>query len=155
MVNPNTEEGLLMSIGELATEHPDNIGLAALDADYFASLSEELKPALLRCMNSGVTVRESERASATTPPPTQTIDACACPRTFSSSSLPTLYVQAPLRFILIVVARACVCVWLCSAPHCTADWPPPPAEPGLQNGLLRLPPRGLRPLCALLLKRPR
>lgn len=110
------EEGLLMSISELATEHPDNICLAALDADYFASLSEELKPALLRCMNSGVTVRESERASAT-PPPTQTIDACACPRTFSSSSLPTLYVQAPLRFILIVAARACVCVWLCSAPH--------------------------------------
>ena len=42
------EEGLLTSIQELASEHPENICLASLDGEYFASLPEELKPALLR-----------------------------------------------------------------------------------------------------------
>ena len=54
------EEGLLMSIQELASEHPENICLASLDSDYFASLPDELKPALLRCMNSGVTNPDSK-----------------------------------------------------------------------------------------------
>lgn len=54
------EEGLLMSIQELASEHPDNICLASLDSEYFSSLPEDLKPALLRCMNSGVTNPDSK-----------------------------------------------------------------------------------------------
>eukprot|EP01043_Picozoa_sp_COSAG02_P038672 COSAG02_NODE_2999_length_7580_cov_2.111482_7_plen_475_part_00 len=54
------EEGLLMGIEELSSEHPENICLSSLDSEYFASLSDELKPALLRCMNSGVTNPDSK-----------------------------------------------------------------------------------------------
>jgi tetratricopeptide (TPR) repeat protein len=54
------EEGLLMSIEELASEHPENICLSSLDSEYFASLPDDLKPALLRCMNSGVTNPDSK-----------------------------------------------------------------------------------------------
>ena len=49
------EEGLLMSLTDLASENPSNICLSAFDGDHFSALPDEQKPALLRCMNSGVT----------------------------------------------------------------------------------------------------
>ena len=54
------EEGLLLSLGDLAAENADNICLSAFDGDYFSTLSDDLKPQLLRCMNSGVTNPDSK-----------------------------------------------------------------------------------------------
>ena len=41
-------------IAELLKENPENICLNTFDPAYFASLSDELKPAFLKCLNSGI-----------------------------------------------------------------------------------------------------
>ena len=41
-------------IAKLAAENPDNICLNTFDADYYNSLSDDDKPAFLKCLNSGI-----------------------------------------------------------------------------------------------------
>ena len=41
-------------IAELLKKNPENICLNTFDPAYFASLSDELKPAFLKCLNSGI-----------------------------------------------------------------------------------------------------
>ena len=54
------ESGLLENLQELGAAHPDNICLQSFDAEYFRDLDMDLRPQLLRCMNSGVTNPDSK-----------------------------------------------------------------------------------------------
>ena len=49
------EEGdIAKKIARLRAENPDNITLNTFDFQYYESLSDELKPAFLACLNSGI-----------------------------------------------------------------------------------------------------
>ncbi len=53
-------EEILSKIAKLKAEWPKNIALQCFDPDYFASLTEDDRARLLKCMNSGIVNPDSE-----------------------------------------------------------------------------------------------